>query len=94
MKNKYKDLETLLKCHDWALYMSDDFRKQSVAHQQSLLIHAEMRRLGNTKKVRQMYEDAKPDYLKESSFIDSGSQHLPMSSESDNWRDKFIWKIK
>ena len=94
MKNKYKDLETLLRCHDWSLLMSDDFRKQSVAHQQSLLIHAEMRRLGNTKKVRQMYEDAKPDYLKKSSFIDSGSQHLSTPGEDDNWDEKFIWKIK
>ena len=34
------------------------------------------------------------DLERKSNFIDSGSQHLPMSSEDDNWNGKFEWKIK
>ena len=41
-----------------------------------------------------MYENAKPNYLKTIESIDSGSQHLPMSSEDNDWDDKFEWKIK
>ncbi len=94
MNSKYDRLKDLLKWHDWAGLMSDNFHRQQIAHDQSIEIHKEMDRIGNNETVKQMYENAKPDYLKKSNFIDSGSQHLPMSSESDNWRDKFIWKIK
>jgi hypothetical protein len=94
MKSKYDRLKDLLKWHDWAGLMSDNFNRQQVAHDQSIEIHKEMDRIGNTETVKQMYEDAKPDYLKESSFIDSGSQHLSTPSKDDNWDEKFIWKIK
>ena len=94
MNSKYNRLKELLKWHDWVSLMSDDFRKSQVAHEQSMEIHKEMRRLGNTETVKQMYDNAKPDYLKGSNFIDSGSQHLQMSSDSEDWREKFIWKIK
>ena len=34
------------------------------------------------------------DLERKSNFIDSGSQHLPMSNEDNNWDGKFEWKIK
>jgi len=34
------------------------------------------------------------DLERKSNFIDSGSQHLPMSNEDNDWDDKFEWKIK
>ena len=94
MNSKYYRLKGLLKWHDWSGLMSDDFRKSQVAHDQSMEIHKEMDRLGNTETVKQMYENAKPNYLNKVRFIDSGSQHLPMSSEDDDWDNKFEFKIK
>ena len=94
MNSKYYRLKGLLKWHDWSGLMSDDFRRYQVAHNQSMEIHKEMRKLGNTETAKQMYENAKPNYLKTSESIDSGSQHLPMSSEDDDWDNKFEWKIK
>ena len=94
MNSKYNRLKELLKWHDWVSLMSNDFRRYQVAHDQSMEIHKEMRRLGNTETVKQMYENAKPSYLKTSESIDSGSQHLPMSSEDDDWDNKFEFKIK
>ena len=94
MNSKYDRLKDLLKWHDWAGLMSDNFHRQQIAHDQSIEIHKEMDRIGNNETVKQMYENAKPDYLKKSNFIDSGSQHLPMSSEDNDWDNKFEWKIK
>ena len=94
MNSKYYRLKGLLKWHDWSGLMSDNFKRQQVAHNQSMEIHKEMRRLGNNETVKQMYENAKPDYLKKSNFIDSGSQHLPMLNEDDDWDNKFEFKIK
>jgi len=94
MKSKYKRLKALLEYHDWASLMSDDFRRYQVAARQSMEIHREMWMLGNTKKVKKMYENAKPDYLKKVRFIDSGSQHLQMPSEDNDWDNKFEFKIK
>tara|TARA_R100001198_G_scaffold78006_1_gene50088 strand:+ start:76 stop:363 length:288 start_codon:yes stop_codon:yes gene_type:complete len=94
MNSKYDKLIDLLKYHDWTYEYSDDNRAYEWGYNNKIEIDRELERLGRDDQSLKIYEDAKPDYLKESSFINSGSQHLPMSSEDDDWDNKFEWKIK
>ena len=94
MKNKYNKLIDLLKYHDWTYEYSDDNRAYEWGYNNKIEIDRELERLGRDDESLKIYEDAKPDYLKTSESIDSGSQHLPMSIEDNDWDNKFEFKIK
>lgn len=59
-----RDLENLLKTHDWSYSYSDDFRVWSSGHAEWLLIQDKMSELGNTKEVQELYDKYEPDFLK------------------------------
>ena len=94
MNSKYNKLIDLLKYHDWTYEYSDDNRAYEWGYNNKIDIDRELEILGRDDKSLKIYEDAKTDYLKTSESIDSGSQHLPMSSEDNDWDNKFEWKIK
>tara|TARA_R110000850_G_scaffold190262_1_gene316115 strand:+ start:420 stop:722 length:303 start_codon:yes stop_codon:yes gene_type:complete len=99
MNSKHDKLIDLLKYHDWFFDYSDDPRTYQWGHDNQINIERELDNLGRTKEAMLIYEDAIPDNLKQntisgpyteetqpkSNFIDSGSQHLPMSKPEDRF---------
>jgi len=99
MNSKYDKLIDLLKYHDWFFDYSDDYRAYQWGHDNQINIDRELDNLGRTKEAMLIYEDAMPenfhiktisetyteDSQPKSNFIDSGSQHLPMSKPEDRF---------
>ena len=85
MKSKYDKLIDLLKYHDWTYEYSDDYRAYEWGYNNKIEIDRELERLGRDDQSLKIYEDAKPKYIKNRKFIDSGSQHLPMSKTEDRF---------
>lgn len=99
MNSKYDKLIELLEYHDWTWEYSDDYRAYQWGHDNQINIERELETLGRTKEAMMIYEDAMPEnfhiktisetYAEEpepkSNFIDSGSQHLPMSKPEDRF---------
>ena len=85
MNSKYDKLIDLLKYHDWTYEYSDDYRAYEWGYNNKIEIDRELERLGRDDQSLKIYEDAKPEYIKNRKFIDSGSQHLPMSKTEDRF---------
>ena len=86
MNSKYDKLIELLEYHDWTWEYSDDYRAYQWGHDNQIDIERELERLGRTKEAHEIYEDAiDPNILVIEYFIDSGSQHLPMSKPEDRF---------
>jgi len=85
MNSKYDKLIELLEYHDWTWEYSDDYRAYQWGHDNQIDIERELERLGKDDQSLKIYEDAKPKYISNRNFIDSGSQHLPMSKPEDRF---------
>ena len=85
MKSKYDKLIELLEYHDWFYDYSDDHRAYQWGHDNQIQIEKELDNLGRTKEAMEIYENAMTKYISNRIFIDSGSQHLPMSKPEDRF---------
>ena len=64
-------LNNILKNHDWHYSRSEDHSKWLNGLASEEAIQDEMRRLGNTKEVQDLYENSKPEALREALKIAS-----------------------
>ncbi len=64
-------LINLLKNHDWTYHRSDDHSKWLNGLTSEDSINDEMKKLGNTKEVQELYENSKPEVLREALKIAS-----------------------
>ena len=69
--NKMETLNNLLKKHDWFYSRSEDHSKWINGLASEEAIQDEMKRLGNTTEVQELYENSKPEVLREALKIAS-----------------------